>query len=218
MKWLFSGLTLAALLSITGQSATAAPEAVTSPRADDRCTASDVQRIAHHFYDFGSDWTEDGSPEAIYAAHLFEDCQFRFYDNNDPEDNPNSPEIPHVFSQGGYFLGGIANWFTASEFEAEGLTESEAVALMKTWTDRVFWGPATATDAELKEIKVATTPYGDAFLDEDDPLAGKHSSVGNHRYVIFKANTLEPGDYRWRWERAAGGATYVFYGAVTVTP
>jgi len=211
VKRLLSGLALFALLTIpvisSNQSAAAA-----SPQSADRCTATDVQRIAHHFFDFATDWSGDGSPEDLYADHLFVNCQFRLYDSNDPEDNPDNPEIPHVFSEGDYFLAGIAGWYTYAELEDLGFTRADAIAEMNKYTDRFFWGPATATDAELKEINLKSTPYLDGFLG-DDPI------VGNHIYVIFKPNKHEPGEYKWRWEVSfAGEGTGYFYGAVTITP
>ena len=209
MNWLPSGLALAALLSISGVSSTSSEGTVASP--DNRCTAADVQRVAHHFYDFANDWTDDGSAQDVYANHLFVDCQFRLYDNNDPEDNPDTPEIPHVFAEDEYFLGGVANWLTDAELEAAGFTRAEGIAYLKTLTDRFFWGPATTTDAQLQEIKVATTPYLDNIFAEEQ-------TVGNHRYIVFKANRLDPGDYKWRFERTDENGTFATYGAVTITP
>ena len=213
MKWLPSGLALAALLSITGISSTVSAAAAPSPATDDRCSASDVQRLAHHIFDVVTlAWTESGSAEEAEADHLFEDCQFRLYDDNDPEETPDNPEIPHVFAEDEYFLGGISHWFTPADLEEYGFTRAEAIAEMKKATDKFFWGPATAADPQLKQIKVATTPYLDAFLGEGNPM------VGNHRYVLFKANRLDPGDYKWRWERTEEGETHIFHGAVTITP
>ena len=160
MKWLPTGLALAALLGITGISSTPSVAAVAAPAGDDRCTASDVQRLAHHIFDVVTlAWTDDGSAEEAQADHLFEDCQFRLYDDNDPEDNPDNPEIPHVFSEDDYFLAGISAGYTYAELEELGFTRAEAIAEMNKFTDRFFWGPATATDAELEEIKLASTPY-----------------------------------------------------------
>ena len=213
MKWLPTGLALAALLGITGISSTPSVAAVAAPAGDDRCTASDVQRLAHHIFDVVTlAWTDDGSAEEAQADHLFEDCQFRLYDDNDPEDNPDNPEIPHVFSEDDYFLAGISAGYTYAELEELGFTRAEAIAEMNKFTDRFFWGPATATDAELEEIELASTPYLDAFLGDD-------LIVGNHIYVLFKANKLDPGDYKWRWEVSfPGEGTGVTYGAVTITP
>lgn len=213
MNWLPGGLALAALISITGISPTATTVPAAPPTADDRCTASDIQFVAHRNYDlFTLVFTDNGSPrENALAHHIAEDCQFRLYDDNDSEDNPDNPEVPHVFSEDDYFLGGIAFWYTLAELDEFGLSRAEAIADMKKFTEKVYWGPASATDAQLVPIDVATTPYRNEVLG-DEPL------VGNHRYVLFKAGTLAPGTYQWRWEQSyPGEETSVSRGAVTIT-
>jgi hypothetical protein len=164
----------------------------------------------HFNHPAGSEWLNNR------ADHIWEDCQFRFYDDNDDENSPDNPEVPHVFSTRDYVLGGILIFeFRKGPYvfiPGPKFDRAAAIAEMKTIKDRIFWGPTTASDDALNEIPVTIGPYHDGLL----PLG---PAVGNQRYIIFPPRSLAPGKYKWRWEQVDPlFGVGVYHGAVTITP
>jgi len=205
MKRILGGLALAALICVGGVSA---PVTASGP-ARDRCTFAEIQRFVHAGFEVArlSFNHPDASPGAAQADHIWDDCQFRFYDNND-EDNP---EVPHVFSEDDYFLAGVFIFYFHEDLSGE-FDRADAIADMAKSTDRFFWGPSTATDSELQEMAITYGPYKDGLL----PLG---PAVGAHWYIIFPPGSQEPGEYRWRYEQYYEGELgFVANGAVIITP
>jgi hypothetical protein len=188
------------MLSLVGGTTAAGSSASASTLP---CTKADVEVLAHRFFDVARlHFTHPPATPWLnrWADHIWVDCQFRLYDDNDDPSSPDSPEVPHVFSTRDYVLGGIVIFETREapfefipgpEFDRAG-----AIAGMKTWTDRVFWGPASVGDDALEEIPVTVGPYQDGV----SPFG---AAVGNQRYFIFPPGSLAPGEYKWRYEQHA---------------
>ena len=135
-------------------------------------------------------------------------CQFRLYDDNDGETNPDAPEVPHVFSNG-EFLGGIllvgAN---CDELKSLGWTIKQGIEDMEKVGDRLYWGASGASPARipLEHTKYRVVP---------DPEYGW--LVITHRYHVFKPGSLSPGTYEWRWEQSYEGEVWAWVGTVIAT-
>jgi hypothetical protein len=149
------------------------------------CTKGDVQGIAQGTIAVAKQIfkeRENGSGSAWL-------CQFRFYDDNDG-DTPDSPEVPHVFRQGDWFLGGIFDWMTRAEMQEFAVDRAGAAALMGSIQDRLFW---REQGGEWVELSLSETPYRSVRAPWGEIL-----NVFRHRYHVFPGGTYEPGIYEWR--------------------
>lgn len=212
MMRLVNGLAIAALLGAAGMG-TGTVAGASPPSGSERCTATDSWFMAHAGFEVAYFAASDSAATPrlnALADHIWEDCQFRLYDDNDEENDADNPEIPHVFSEDDYFLGGILYVYFHVEL-GPAFTRAEALAEMKTATDRFFWSPATVPDGSLDEIPVITGRYRDGLL----PLG---RAVGNHRYIIFPPGSHAPGEYNWRWEHSFPDGMTISRGSVTISP
>jgi hypothetical protein len=100
----------------------------------------------------------------------WQDCQFRFYDDNDEDD----PEVPHVFSDKDYFIGAIALFEFYDAFQRPDFDRAAAVASLEAITTRVFFGPASIPDAALPELAVP----------ERQPGRRHHKAVSRPRSAV----------------------------------
>ena len=152
------------------------------------------------------------APRTTQTAEFDEawaNCQFRLYDDNDGETNPDQPEIPHVFSERDYILGGILLWWTRDELTSMGWTKQQGIEDMEKVGDRVLWG---AKGAKPARIPLSSTDYRVVR----DPEYGW--LVITHRYLVFKPGSLSPGTYEWRWEQSYQGEVVgVTMGTVIIT-
>jgi hypothetical protein len=168
------------------------------------CTRGDAQAVAEAGPHFAKAFFE-GSPSA--AAETWARCQFRLYDDNDPLEDPDNPEIPHVFTVNDFFLAGI--------FYFEGIDpgqhRADAIASLDVAASRFYFGPSTTPDADLPQVPLTRTGYRDAVL----PLFDGHN-IWVHDYAIFEPGELAPGEYRWRAEVGFPGDISVYFGAVTI--
>lgn len=208
---LVGGLAVAALLSMAGTTAGAATH---PPEPDTTCTFADVQLFASAGFEIARlHFSHPTGSDALHARadHIWNECQFRFYDDNDVEGSEDNPEVSHVFSEDDYILGGVFAFYFTSELSAE-FSRNDAIADLKTWTNQTYWGSSEIADEALPEITVTHGPYKSGIL----PFG---SAVGNHRYIIIAPRSHEPGEYKWRWEASAPGEeTIVVRGTVIITP
>lgn len=188
-----------AALLMAGVGLAAAPStAVADPGRT--CSGGDARALAQAGPHFARKFLESSSSA---AAGIWVSCQFRLYDDNEPEDDPDNPEIPHVFTVNDFFLAGIFY------FEDVGRDQhrNAAISVLGSHVSRFYFGPSSTPDAQLPQIQLTRTGYRGAVL----PLVGGHV-VWIHDYVIFEPGSLAPGDYHWRAELD----TSVYFGAVTI--
>ena len=99
-----------------------------------KCKKADIERVIN-----------EAAPRTKQDPKLqksFDNCQFRFYDDNDGELSPDLPEIPHVFSEDEWFLGGVLYWLTRDDLETMNLNRKQGKEYLAQAEDRLFWGPA----------------------------------------------------------------------------
>lgn len=182
----------AALTALATMAMTLAFGVSTAVSAPAHCTRGDVQAIAQAGPQFGTRVLGvQPHGESAASTRKWVDCQFRLYDDNDEND----PEVPHVFSEDDWIVGGVAPFIFYSEFPLVGGSRRSATAYMDTWTTRFYFGPASLADAELPEVSLTETSYADAQF----PALGDRV-VWKQVYVIFPAGSLAPGTYRFRSE------------------
>lgn len=176
---------------------------------NEHCTAGDVQGIAHAGFQGAQQNLFNGRTTGLGGS--WADCQFRLYDDNDAEENPDNPEVPHIFTDMDYFLAGIAQFDFYDSFDRPDYDRDAAIEFLSSEVvDRVFWGPAAKSDADLEEIELTSTNYRDAVLDFGHV-------VGNIRYHTFEPGSLAPGEYKWRWENTSTGLEdFVARGVVVI--
>lgn len=170
------------LLTIAGAGTAIAGEIDGPPSgsADEICTHGDVQRMLGAM----PQAFETGSGAAAR-------CQIRLYDGND--DVPDSPEVPHDFTDRDWVLAGILQWSPRDVLDELGLKRADGVSyLTNDVVDLLFWGRKGET---LDPIPLTHTNYrGWVYADGGGRL------VGNQRYHVFAPGSLEPGEYEWRYE------------------
>ncbi len=119
------------------------------------------------------------------------ECQFRFYDDNGPDD-------PHEFTTEDSFLGGII-WFVSYGKDELFTDRREAIELLDLVVDELYFGPLEDAP-DLPQVDLTVGSYRDAVL------PGVGHVVYNHRYAIF--SDLEPGEYSWRWDVSGPFGTF----------
>jgi hypothetical protein len=174
--------------------------------ADATCTRGDVQALANaaasiarkHFN--GLNGHSDPWP----------DCQFRLYDDNDDENSPDAPEIPHVFTDQDYILAGVLAFEFFEFLDPPDYGHAAAVAFIDTFQPRLFFGSVSTPDADLAEVPLSATPHKGGAL----PLG---NAIIIHHYAIFAPGSLTPGTYKFRTEFSDsifGDSTA--YGVITI--
>jgi hypothetical protein len=181
-----------ALAALTAALLTGLLTAGSSPaaaNADDVCTASLVHRFANNGPQGAREYFVDESTEGLGAAWAY--CQFRLYDDNDEEASPDAPEVPHVFSEDDWFLGGILIWLERRDLEVLGFNHQEGIEFLKEIEERFYFG---RQGSRLVEMPLRQSRYQDVVI---DPSLGP--LLINQRYHIFPAESLSPGMYEWRY-------------------
>ena len=161
---------------------------VTVSQPSQPCSKGDAQIIANA----GIQAVQQRSGVVHGPGSSYQDCQFRFYDDNDDE---GAPEVPHVFTDKDYFIGAIALFEFYDSFQRPAYDRAGAITYLNTISTRVFFGPASMPDAALPELALTNTKYRDGVFIGD----GIHAVIG-YRYMIFTPGSLAPGEYKWRFE------------------
>jgi hypothetical protein len=156
----------------------------------DHCTQGDVQALANAGFQGASLNLGFGSAAGVGGS--WANCQFRLFDDN--EDPPDAPEIPHVFTDRDYVLGGIFEFEDYGFLDRPDYDRAAAIEYVKSITTNMYWGTVDTPDGNLVEIQLTESPFRDTVF------AGFAHLVGHHRYHIFKPGDLEPGEYKWRLE------------------
>jgi hypothetical protein len=156
----------------------------------DRCTQGDVQGIAQAGFQGASLNIGRGSTAGLGGT--WAECQFRLFDDN--EDPPDTPEIPHVFTDDDYILGGIYEFEDYGYLDRPDYDRAAAIEYVKSVVTTMYWGTADTPDANLAQIELSESPFRDTVF------AGFAHFVGHQRYHIFEPGDLEPGEYKWRLE------------------
>jgi hypothetical protein len=175
-------LVIPTLLAISSVATVAAADA-------DTCTKGNVQGLARSAMAVAKQTfkgREHGSGNSW-------SCQFRLYDGNDDENNPDNPEVPDVFGETDWFLGGVFLWLTSGDLADLGWSKAEGRAFLESAViDRLFWRSQGGTWSELGLTRTVShgtrAPWGEVL-----PLL-------THTYFVFEAGSLAPGTYEWRWE------------------
>jgi hypothetical protein len=194
-------LLAAAALSLTLATAAGVPKAVAAS-PEYVCTEEDVLRVV-----------EDAAPRTVQDPALeasFANCQFRLYDDNDGE-TPDSPEVPHTFSDDEWFMAGVLTWMTKEDLKDEGLTKKQGSDTINNVVDRLFLGES---GGPLVEVPLESTEIRTVHDPEYKWL------IINQHYAVFPPGSLAPGTYSWRAELGAFGdtdETSIIHGVLIVT-
>ncbi len=148
--------------------------------SNDGCTKGNVQGFAHGGIAIAKQQGTNGT------AAAWENCQFRFYDEN-------GPTTPHVFTDEEYFLGGVFNWVPDYVIDQFDLTRNEAAASLELAVDSLFW--REVGDSDWTELSITKSTVRGVYA----PLFGEVFDVMDHRYHIFAPGSVAPGMYQWKW-------------------
>jgi hypothetical protein len=154
------------------------------------CSQGDALALATAGFQGASLNLGKGSTAGLGGA--WADCQFRLFDDN--EDPPDSPEVPHVFSDQDYILGGIYIFEDYSFLDRPEYDRAAAIDYVNSVSSTFFWGSASTPDEDLAELVLDRSAFRDTVF------AGSAHLVGQQRYHIFEPGDLAPGEYRWRLE------------------
>jgi hypothetical protein len=156
-----------------------------SATANDGCTKGNVEGFANGGIAIAKQNGTNGT------AAAWENCQFRFYDDN-------GPTTPHVFTDEEYFLGGIFNWFTDADIEEFDLfPRPVAVSDFDLLESTLFWRELVAEgepEEEWEELELTSTAVRGVYA----PFFGEVFHVMGHDYHIFEPG-MNPGAYEWKW-------------------
>jgi hypothetical protein len=151
-----------------------------SATANDGCTKGNVEGFANGGIAIAKQNGTNGT------AAAWENCQFRFYDDN-------GPTTPHVFTDEEYFLGGIFNWYTDADIEEFDLfPRPVAVSDFHLFENNLFW---RETGGEWEELELTSAAVRGVYA----PLFGEVFHVMAHTYHIFEPGSVNPGAYEWKW-------------------
>jgi hypothetical protein len=196
VRWVVAASMLASTFLVA-----ASPAHAAGPRHE-RCTKGDVAMLAVAGPHIAKAYFS-GSRSRL--AETWPRCQFRLYDDNDAEDAPDNPEIPHVFSVNDYFLAGLFLFDNRPVRErAAAIADFEQVVI------RFYFGPGNP-GAKLREVPLKRVCCGYIVLPEFGGL-----NLWVHHYAIFEPGKLAPGTYRWRAVVNDFGEITISHGAVTI--
>jgi hypothetical protein len=193
-----AALLLAGLMSVAGTPAAAA--------TSERCGAGLAHRFAQNGWDGARQYLFQGSTEGLGGAWAY--CQFRLYDDNDDEASPDAPEIPHVFSVDDWFVAGILFYVTRDELAQLGFDRRQGIDYLTPSLNRFAFG---RSGQPLVDVPLQQTRFVDTVI---NPELGE--LLVTQHYHVFRAGSLLPGTYEWRWEVQFPGEAEPFVGSGVV--